>query len=347
MSKLRSVSTGFWSDPLIEDLTPNEKLLFLYLITNEKTNMLGIYESSIKKISFETGIVQNDIETILKRLEGLNRIKRLGNWILLVNYMKHQNYNPNMKKSAISIFDNLPNDLGFSKLQTNNETVDEGFERVSKALVTVRKIEVEYEVEDEIEKEHLNIENDSISDDDNNPLLFDEQSILPETKKINAERKRELFKKFWDLYDHKVDRKNSEIKFNKLSFEVIEKILQVVPLYTSITITGNQNKNGLKFRKNPLTWLNGECWNDEYPQGNTQPNDQDHNLKMGIRTKPDGTQELIKSGCLWIDYFKYPLRGKPTTKPDYPVYYFEQELKNYNKSYTKEEIEQIYKLPKL
>ena len=36
MSKLRSVSTAFWSDPFIEDLNPAQKLLFLYLITNEK-----------------------------------------------------------------------------------------------------------------------------------------------------------------------------------------------------------------------------------------------------------------------------------------------------------------------
>ena len=347
MSKLRSVSTGFWSDPLIEDLTPNEKLLFLYLITNEKTNMLGIYESSIKKISFETGIVQNDIETILKRLEGLNRIKRLGNWILLVNYMKHQNYNPNMKKSAISIFDNLPNDLGFSKLQTKNETVDEGFERVSKALATVRKIEVEYEVEDEIEEEHLNIENDSISDEDNNPLLFNEQSLLSETKKFNAERKKVLFEKFWDLYDHKVDRKNSEIKFNKLSFEVIEKILQVVPLYTSITITGNQNKNGLKFRKNPLTWLNGECWNDELPQSNTQSTNQEYNAKMGIKVNPDGSITHLNFGCLWINHFKFPLRPRPATRPEDDITTFERELIFHNIKLTKEEIEEIYKLPSI
>ena len=53
MSKLRSVNTAFWSDPWVEDLTPSEKLLYIYFITNEKTNMLGIYELSIKKISFE------------------------------------------------------------------------------------------------------------------------------------------------------------------------------------------------------------------------------------------------------------------------------------------------------
>jgi len=75
MSKLRSVSTAFWSDPFIEELTPSEKLLYLYFITNEKTNMLGIYELSIKKISFETGLNK---ETVLKALESFERINKIN-----------------------------------------------------------------------------------------------------------------------------------------------------------------------------------------------------------------------------------------------------------------------------
>ena len=99
MSKLRSINTAFWSDTWIEDLGPNDKLLFLYLVTNDKTNMLGIYESSIKKIAFETGL---DIETVnngLKAFETVNKVKYINNYIILVNYMKHQKYNTNMKKS--------------------------------------------------------------------------------------------------------------------------------------------------------------------------------------------------------------------------------------------------------
>jgi hypothetical protein len=342
MSKLRSVSTGFWSDPLIEELTPNEKLLFLYLITNEKTNMLGIYESSIKKISFETGIVQNDIETILKRLEGLNRIKRLGNWILLVNYMKHQNYNPNMKKSAIAIFDNLPNDLGFNTLRKRNETVDEGFERVSKALVTVRKIEVEYEVEYENERESLNIENDSISDGDNNPVFFDEQISLSETQKLNTELKEQKFEEFWTLYNKKVERKNCKKKFDKLSMATIDKILQVVPTYVNST-------PDVKYRKNPETWLNGECWEDEIIVGtnNSQLAEQDYNDKMGIRISANGTKITLNHGCPWINHFKFPLRPRPTVRPEDSMIFFERELMSHKIKLTKEEIEEIYKLPSI
>ncbi len=101
MSKLRSVSTGFWSDPFIEDLTPSEKLLFLYLITNEKTNMLGIYEASLKKISFETGLNKDVVLNGLKAFESIGKVRYVDNYVIIVNYMKHQNFNTNMKKYEI------------------------------------------------------------------------------------------------------------------------------------------------------------------------------------------------------------------------------------------------------
>jgi len=41
-------------------------------------------------------------------------------------------------------------------------------------------------------------------------------------------------------------------------------------LYTNITTTSKDNTKGLKFRKNPLTWLNGECWNDEIKETTTE-----------------------------------------------------------------------------
>jgi len=153
MSKLRSVSTAFWSDPFIEDLTPVQKLLFLYLITNEKTNMLGIYENSIKKISFETGIKKDDVLNALKAFEMVGKVKYINNYIILVNYMKHQNYNTNMKKSAIDVYNNLPNDLKIKEVEITKDNPLEGFERLSKGVGMVSKIEVEYEEEREEEEE--------------------------------------------------------------------------------------------------------------------------------------------------------------------------------------------------
>lgn len=158
MSKLRSLSTSFWSDPFIEDLEPKEKLLFIYLITNDKTNMLGIYENSVKKISFETGLTTNEVESTLKAFERVGKVKRKNHYIILVNYMKHQNYNTNMKKSAIDVYNNLPKELKVSGLEVTKANPLKGFESLLNAYGMVSKIEVEYEVEKEtkleVEKEN-------------------------------------------------------------------------------------------------------------------------------------------------------------------------------------------------
>lgn len=63
------------------------------------------------------------------------------------------------------------------------------------------------------------------------------------------------FALFWKLYDKKNDSKRCKDKFSKLSKKEIDKILEVVKYYVESTPDP-------KFRKNPLTWLNGKCWED-------------------------------------------------------------------------------------
>jgi DNA-binding transcriptional regulator YhcF (GntR family) len=64
------------------------------------------------------------------------------------------------------------------------------------------------------------------------------------------------FEKFWSLYDKKQDRKKCFSKWKRLSQTDKEKIFQTVPAY----IASTPDK---QFRKNPLTYLNGEVWHDE------------------------------------------------------------------------------------
>lgn len=160
MSKLRSVSTAFWSDPFIEELTPNQKLLFLYLITNEKTNMLGIYESSIKKISFETGIDEKTILKDLKHFESKGKVRYENNYVILINFMKHQNFNTNMMKSAIDVYNSLPNVLKDNSIVISKDNPLKGFETLCNHFGMVRKVEVEYkdELEDESKGNLKNID---------------------------------------------------------------------------------------------------------------------------------------------------------------------------------------------
>ena len=67
MSKTRYIKTDFWSDSFIESLDPVEKLLFIYLFTNDRLDLCGIYEITLRKISFETGINEDRVQKIISK----------------------------------------------------------------------------------------------------------------------------------------------------------------------------------------------------------------------------------------------------------------------------------------
>jgi predicted phage replisome organizer len=64
------------------------------------------------------------------------------------------------------------------------------------------------------------------------------------------------FENFWNVYNKKIDKDKCIKAFYKLNKEEIENIIEKAKLYA-------QSTPDIKFRKNPLTWLNGKCWNDE------------------------------------------------------------------------------------
>lgn len=151
MKKLRSINTKFWDDTWVVDLNPNEKLIWLYLLTNPLTNLIGVYEISLKKIQFDTGL--ESFESVSKAFERFERDKKayyFQNFVILVNFYSNQSFNSNMLVGAKKEFDLLPNSIKNMILGKDLK----GFQRLSKGLQILRKVEVEVEVEyeDEYEK---------------------------------------------------------------------------------------------------------------------------------------------------------------------------------------------------
>jgi len=64
------------------------------------------------------------------------------------------------------------------------------------------------------------------------------------------------FELWWNSYDKKVGRPKSEKKWSTLSHEEKQKCISVVKIYVEST-------PDKKFRKDPLTYLNGRHWEDE------------------------------------------------------------------------------------
>ena len=86
------------------------------------------------------------------------------------------------------------------------------------------------------------------------PCLQVQVEVKEKVKDISLSLEND-FNKFWNIYNKKNDSKRCKDKFIKLPKKDIEKILEVVNDYVVLT-------PDVQFRKNPLTWLNGKCWND-------------------------------------------------------------------------------------
>lgn len=195
----RSVNTRIWSDEWFETLKPTERLLWLYLLTNERTNMLGCYEVSMKRISYESGI---DESMVRKAFEGFERIGKAyylgGKYVFLPNWLKNQSMNTNMVKSAKKDYENLP----IGVVEAIWGMVGKGFESLSKGLQILPKIEIE--IESEIETES-------------------EDETYPE------------FEKAWIAYERKGGKKNALREWKKVSSSERNLIIASIPEYIANT----------------------------------------------------------------------------------------------------------------
>lgn len=95
------------------------------------------------------------------------------------------------------------------------------------------------------------------NDNPNNPSLNSEtQKSLNDT--VTANDNKILFKQFWDLYDLK--------RSKPIAFKAFTNALKKIDIDTMLKAVSVYNKSisDIKYKKLPTTWLNQECWNDEY-----------------------------------------------------------------------------------
>ena len=89
----RVIDVNFWTDEKVVELfSPEDKLFFLYLMTNPHTTQLGIYGVSRKIMSFEIGYSMDVINVLIDRFENKYKVictSKTTNEIAILNYLKH------------------------------------------------------------------------------------------------------------------------------------------------------------------------------------------------------------------------------------------------------------------
>lgn len=232
MAKYRQVHITFWQDPFIEELEPLEKYFYLYLMTNSKTTQCGCYEISNKLIKYETGLKQSQIDEFIKLFIKEKKIEYDPNTreFLIINWLKHNSFRSPKVKTCIT-----------KELVNVKNTVFKGF--------------IEGILENGIGIDSLSIDYKETIDTSSQQEQEEEQE---QEDKINIE-----FSVFWDLYDLKTGKAESEKKWNKLKDVDRELIIKTLPLYVSETLGKNEVSNEFKpIRKNPTTYLNQKVWKD-------------------------------------------------------------------------------------
>ncbi len=116
MAIYRQIHTKIWKDGWFIELRLEEKLLFLYLFSNELSSISGIYELPERVIEFETGIGKERVRAILTQFGLDKRVHYQDGVVWVVNLRKyHRSESPQVKKRIAADFESVP--AGYIKNQ--------------------------------------------------------------------------------------------------------------------------------------------------------------------------------------------------------------------------------------
>jgi hypothetical protein len=74
MAVYRQFQISFWQDEFVDELTPEERYFYIYLLTNSKTRQCGIYKFNKKLAALETGFTVDMVNNLLKRFADYGKV---------------------------------------------------------------------------------------------------------------------------------------------------------------------------------------------------------------------------------------------------------------------------------
>jgi DnaD/phage-associated family protein len=68
VAKFRKVRIDFWMDPMVsEEMTPEDRYFYLYLLTNQRSTQIGIYQITKKQMAFDMGYSIESVHSLMER----------------------------------------------------------------------------------------------------------------------------------------------------------------------------------------------------------------------------------------------------------------------------------------
>lgn len=150
MSSYRQIHTHIWKDAWFLGLTPPEKLLFVYLFSNERASICGLYELSMRVICFETGLTPSRAETVMEKFQADRKVFYDNGLVWVVNLRKYnENSSPKVRTKVmndLALIVDCPLKKRYLVYHTTGNTI-------SHITDTISETESEQEQEQEQDKE--------------------------------------------------------------------------------------------------------------------------------------------------------------------------------------------------
>ncbi|WP_085523882.1 conserved phage C-terminal domain-containing protein [Tuberibacillus sp. Marseille-P3662] len=161
MAKFRQIHTTFWQDPkVLEEMTPEDKYFYLYLLTNPNTTQIGVYQITRKQMAFDLGYSIESVRSLLERFVNHHKVVKYNEntrEIAVINWGKY-----NLHRAGKPVIDLIAKELESVKDKSllqdiaqnvHNEAILDQFSRYVDDTWTVRGQEEEEEEEEEKEEE--------------------------------------------------------------------------------------------------------------------------------------------------------------------------------------------------
>ena len=187
MALYRQIFIEFWKDPKVtEEMSPEDRYVLLYLLTNPYTTQIGIYQITKRQMAFDLGYSTEAVGAILTRFEknlGLIRYNDETREIAIKNWGKY-----NLKRGGKPIMDCIKGELSKVKdkklieyvaISIPNNTIKDEFLRYANVTLDVTSTisGQEEEQEQEVEQQQLKKDGSVVVDKIKSYFDLDEETI--------------------------------------------------------------------------------------------------------------------------------------------------------------------------
>ena len=210
MAKFRQIQTDFWSNPYVqEEMTPEDKFFYLYLMTNEKSTQIGIYKITKKQIAFDMGYSIESVGNLLKRFMEQHKLIKYDSEtreIILLEWAK-----TNLNKGGKPFEDLILSELKEVKQKEFIEIIYRQCEKKE-----IKKIIEKYIDKPKMIEENLTLGNKKNSDNLDDDKIIEAEIIEKNIENINESPENNTFDDTSnDTYNDKgTINKNKNNKYN-------------------------------------------------------------------------------------------------------------------------------------